>query len=146
MRVQILDAWTNEVRARYGPRGGTDPVLRRVTRGRWDPTDTLAPRATIVDGGQDAAGQYEGLLQPRLAVQTIFNLDENWGRESALRDWSAFVDRFITDMYTALTLEGCNIVTLDYASDAPWEAVLADGSSRSVWIVEHNITYSVVTE
>lgn len=139
-RTLILSGVKTVINALYGSAIAT-PILRTVARGPYKPGSYAAtPAAIICDGGQRAKSQADSDMIAVLSVQVILDLEANWDRATALDDWSDRVDAIIRAVL-ASPLTGCDIEQIDYVSDEPWEALLASGASRAVWIIDFDVSY-----
>lgn len=144
-RVTILEGFRQRIKSLFGPEGTIKQLFRGDRRGRYFPGKVTAPGFTVVDGGQDTGELQDGSGQMVLHVQVVLDLPDNWGADKAGDDWSELVDELIRRICNWAP-KGGDVVVIDPAGDSPWEAVLEDGTSQQVWIINFDVEYHVEQE
>ena len=141
-RVIILEGFRQRIRSLYGPQGSIQALFRSDRRGRYFPGKLPAPSFTVLDGGQDAGELYDGAGQMVLHIQIVLDLPDTWGADGCGDDWSDLVAQLIRSLCN-WSPRGGDVVTIDPAGDSPWEAVVDEGASSQIWIINFDVEYHV---
>ena len=142
IRTKILDLTRDRIEAHFGATAGTiEKLFRNTWRRPWRPGNTVRPACTVVDDGQRKEGDSDVpcrdlVVRPKLVI----DLAENWERQAKMQDWSDSIQKIIIDLVNWMP-PGCGVERYEYTDDDPFEALLQNGKSESIWVVMFEVKY-----
>lgn len=141
-RTKILTDVAVRLNDKFNLATGSDiQLFRSVRRGAWRPGNAIRPALTVVDDGQaiESPNDEEGRMLT-LRYKIVIDLAENWDRQTPMEDWSDRVETIWVCLQNWMVV-GTGMLRHDYISDDPFDVIVAQGKSETIWVIEMEARY-----